>query len=104
MKTYTITLPDEFAAFVDRAVAEKKFDSVDHLVLYAVAFVEDELRLEEQVDKDWLQREIQKGLDASARGEVAPMDMTAIWDRVKARLAREQELVHPGSDVDRPVK
>ena len=86
MKTYTITLPDEFAAFVDKAVADKKFDSLDHLFLYAVAQVEDELCQDELVDKEWLRKEIQKGLDSSARGEVAPLDMAAIWERVKKRL------------------
>jgi hypothetical protein len=44
MKTYQIALPDEVAAFVDWMIAERKFDDLDHLFLYAVTMVEDEVR------------------------------------------------------------
>jgi Arc/MetJ-type ribon-helix-helix transcriptional regulator len=88
MRTYTIHLPDEFAAFVDQAVAEKKFDSVDHLFLYAVVSVADEVRQDDAVDKEWLRKEIQKGLDSSARGEVAPLDMARLRAKLEATKAR----------------
>jgi len=100
MKTYQVTLPDEFAAFVDRAVAEGKFDSIDHVVLYAVAQVEAELRRDESVDREWLRKEIRIGLEQSARGEVSPLDMAAIHARVVARLAAKQEPANATSDTD----
>lgn len=104
MKMYQVSLPDEFAAFVDRAVAEGKFDSIDHLVLYAVAQVEDELRLDEAMtdeERDALQKAIRIGIDQSNRGQVAPLDMAALRERVKARLASEQKPAHAPGDVDR---
>ena len=69
MKTYQVTLPDEFAAFVDRMIAERKFDDLDHLFLYAIARVEDEMSCDEVVDQEWLRKEIQKGIDQLDRGE-----------------------------------
>ena len=101
MKTYQITLDDEFAAMVDRLVAEGKFDSVDHLVQYAVWLVEDEVARDADVDQDWLRREIQKGLDSADRGELAPLDMAAIRARAQARIASEKEAVHVAGDPDR---
>jgi Arc/MetJ-type ribon-helix-helix transcriptional regulator len=98
MKTYQVTLPDEFAAFVDRAVVDGKFESVDHLVLYAVAQVEDELRRDESIDVAALREEIRIGLEQSNRGQVSPLDMAAIWKRVRDRLAAEAEAVHAGRD------
>ena len=102
MKTYQITLPDEFAAFVDRMIAESKFDDLDHLFLYAVAQVEDEVHRDESIDQEWLRKEIQKGIDSANRGEVAPLDMDAIRKRVEARLASEKEPAHAPGDTDRP--
>jgi Arc/MetJ-type ribon-helix-helix transcriptional regulator len=101
MKTYQITLPDEFAAFVDRMIAERKFDDLDHLFLYAVAMVEDDVRADEAVDQEWLKKEIQKGIDSANRGELAPLDMDAIRKRVEARLASEKEPAHAPGDADR---
>src|SRR5687767_12346866 len=94
MKTYQITLPDEFAAFVDRMIAERKFDDLDHLFLYAIAQVEDEVRQDESIDQEWLKKEIQKGIESANRGEVAPLDMDAIRKRAEARLASEKEPAH----------
>ncbi len=102
MKTYQIALPDEFAAFVDRMVAEGKFDSVDHLILYAVSQVEDEIRADEAIDLDELRRQIRVGTEQSARGEVAPLDLQAIWKRAMERLAAEKEPAHVAGDADRP--
>lgn len=90
MKTYQITLPDEFAAFVDRAVAEKKFDSIDHLVLYAVSQVEFELADDAHTDLEALRKAIQVGIDQLDRGEA--VDGEATMKRLRDRLeaARKQ--------------
>jgi Arc/MetJ-type ribon-helix-helix transcriptional regulator len=101
MKTYQVTLPDEFAAVVDRLIAAGKFDSVDHLMMYAVVQVEQEIDREELIDKDWLRKEIQKGIDSADRGESAPLDMAAIWARVERRLAEDKsETVHASRDAN----
>jgi antitoxin ParD1/3/4 len=84
MKTYQITLPDEFAAFVDRMVAEGKFDSVDLLVLYAVAQVMDEMDRDAVTDKEWLRKEIQKGIDSANRGEL--LDGPTVMARLREKL------------------
>jgi putative addiction module CopG family antidote len=89
MKTYQITLPDEFAAFVDRMIAEGKWESADYLVMAGLSMVESGLTLEDSFDKEWLKKEIQKGIDSANRGELAPLDMAAIWARVERRLAEE---------------
>jgi Arc/MetJ-type ribon-helix-helix transcriptional regulator len=101
MKTYQITLPDEFAAMVDRLMATGQFDSIDHLMQYAVWLVEDEVKRDTEVDQEWLRREIQKGIASADRGELAPLDMAAIRARVQARIASEKEAAHVAGDPDR---
>jgi Arc/MetJ-type ribon-helix-helix transcriptional regulator len=93
MKTYTITLPDQIAEMVDWMLAAKKFDDLDHLMMYAVSIVEGEVRQDDEMtdeERDWLRKEIQKGLDSSARGEVGPMDFDEIDRKVEALLAAEE--------------
>ena len=84
MKTYQITLPDEFAAFVDRMIAERKFDDLDHLFLYAIAQVEDEERQDASIDQEWLKKEIQKGIDSANRGEL--VDGPTVMARLRAKF------------------
>jgi Arc/MetJ-type ribon-helix-helix transcriptional regulator len=102
MKTYQITLPDEFAAFVDRAVAEKKFDDVSHLVAYALGYVESELADDAHTDLDALRKAIQVGIDQADRGETAKLDLAAIWGRVQSRLAEKKEVAHAGDHANGP--
>jgi putative addiction module CopG family antidote len=102
MKTYQITLPDEFAAFVDRMIAERKWESADEVVMAALSRLMDEV--DEVLDPDeieWLKKEIQKGIDSADRGELAPLDMDAIRKRVEAQLASEKEPAHAPGDSDR---
>jgi Arc/MetJ-type ribon-helix-helix transcriptional regulator len=81
MKSIQVTLPDEIAAFVERVLAEKKWDTVDNLVAYALLQVENELRLDEHTDLDALRKAIQIGIDQADRGEVAELDMKEVWER-----------------------
>jgi Arc/MetJ-type ribon-helix-helix transcriptional regulator len=90
MKTYQVTIPDEFAEFADRAVADGKFDSIDHLFLYAVAQVEGELWRDESVDQEWLRAEVQKGIDAADRGELIDGETVMARRRAKLEAARKQ--------------
>jgi Arc/MetJ-type ribon-helix-helix transcriptional regulator len=100
MKTYQITLPDDFAAFVDRVLAEKKWDDVDHLVMYALGYVESELAADVEINTDELRKAVQIGIDQADRGEVAPLDTAATWARVEKRLAEEQEIAHGAGNAD----
>ena len=94
MKTYTITLPDEIAAMADGMIARGHFRDMDHLVMYSVSRTDGEVRADENMTEEeleWLRREIQKGLDSSARGDVAPMDFDEIDREVATLLAAEEE-------------
>lgn len=66
MKTVTITLPDEQAAALDRAVADGDFDSPSELVLAAI---EDFLTVPVAYDGDALARDIAEHRAEKARGE-----------------------------------
>ena len=50
MKSYQVTLPNEIAAFVERVLAEKKWDSANDLIAYALLHVEAELKLDDTTD------------------------------------------------------
>jgi Arc/MetJ-type ribon-helix-helix transcriptional regulator len=95
MKTYQVMLPDEIAAVADRLIAAGKFDSVDHLMMYAVSQVEGEVARDDLIDNEWLRKELQAARDQSERGEVAPLDMTAIWTRVLQRRTEEKSPTIP---------
>jgi antitoxin ParD1/3/4 len=84
MKTYQVTLPDEIAAVVDRLIADGKFDSVDHLMLYAAVQVEQEIDREEGTDQEWLKQQIQVGIDQADRGEL--LDGPTVMARLRAKL------------------
>ncbi len=90
MKSIQVTLPDEIAAFVDRVLAEKKWDTIDNLVAYALLQVESELRHDEHTDLDALRKAIQIGIDQADRGEVVdgPSVMKRLRDKLEA--ARKQ--------------
>ena len=94
MKSYQVTLPDEIAAFVDRVLAEKKWDSLDNLVAYALLQVESELERDKYIDCDALRKAIQIGIDQADRGEVAELDMKEVWERAMKRLAERKETAH----------
>jgi antitoxin ParD1/3/4 len=84
MKTYQVTLPDEIAAVADRLVAAGKFDSVDHLMMYAVSQVEQEIDREEGTDQEWLKQQIQIGINQADRGEL--LDGPTVMARLRAKL------------------
>lgn len=100
MKTYQIALPDEFAAFVDRVLAAGTWPDADHLVMYALWAVMDELRRDEDVDKEALRKAIQIGIDQADRGETKELDMAAVWARAMSRLKEREEVSHAGRDAE----
>ncbi len=85
MKTYTISLPDEIAAFVERAVAEQRFSDPGHVILYALAQLEHQRPVPDPEDVEWVRAQIQVGLDQIERGKV--IDGEVVMARLKAKLA-----------------
>jgi Arc/MetJ-type ribon-helix-helix transcriptional regulator len=90
MKTYQITLPDDVAAFVDRVLAEKKWDDVDHLIMYALGSVESELAADADVNIDELRKLVRVGIDQADRGELVDGEITMKRLREKLEAARKQ--------------
>jgi Arc/MetJ-type ribon-helix-helix transcriptional regulator len=90
MKSYQVTLPDEVATFVDRAVAGKQWGSVEDLIAYALLQVEAEMALERDTDVDSLRKAVQVGIDQADRGELVdgPGVMKRLRDKLEA--ARKQ--------------
>jgi hypothetical protein len=88
MKTYQITLPDDIAAFVDRVLAEKEWDDVDHLIMYALGYVESELASDADVNLDELRKAVQVGIDQADRGELVDGETTMKRLRDKLEKAR----------------
>lgn len=93
MKTYTITLPDEVAAMLDKAIAAGAFASADEMVLNGIVLADHASRAGEQLDKDWLLKELQLGVDQLDRGEGVdgPTFMAGLLERAeqKALAARQ---------------
>ncbi|MFO0851733.1 MAG: hypothetical protein U0871_24690 [Gemmataceae bacterium] len=92
MKTYQVTLPDEFAAFVDRMIAEKKWETADNLLLYGVALVQNEIESESDEDVERLRALLQPAIDSLDRGE--GVDGDAVFAQLLAKLeaARKQPI------------
>jgi hypothetical protein len=95
MKVYQITLPDEFAAFVDRMIAEKKWDDLDSRFLAAVVRLQDEdeadeARTPEEVEA--LRKKLQVGLDQLDRGERVdgPEFMAKLQERLREKAHAPQ--------------
>jgi len=84
MKTYQVTLPDELAAFVDRMLAEGKWDSADHLITYGLLRAQDGLEPGEGPDADRLAEAVRVGIEQADRGEV--VDGPAVIDRLREKL------------------
>jgi hypothetical protein len=90
MKTYQIALPDEIAAFVDRVLNAKQWDSVDQLVAYSLLQVESELALDDSADFESLRQAVQIGIEQADRGEL--IDGPTVLQRLRDKLeaARKQ--------------
>ena len=90
MKTYQVTLPDEVAAFVDRVLAEKKFDDLENLITYSLSCVETELEDQKHEDTDALRKAIQIGIDQADRGEGTDGEVVMARLLAKLEAARKQ--------------
>jgi Arc/MetJ-type ribon-helix-helix transcriptional regulator len=100
MKTYEITLPDEFAAFVDRVLADGQWGTIEDLVTYGLARAQDDIRQDQEMDLVALRKAIQVGIDQADRGEVKELDMAAVWERAVQRVAERREKAHAAGDAN----
>lgn len=93
MKTYSITLPDDVAAMLDEAVAAGLYASPDEMVLNGIVLAADTSCADEHLDKEWLRKELQIGVDQLDRGEGidGPTFMAGLLKRAeqKALAARQ---------------
>lgn len=91
MTQFSIHIPDELKSVVDSAVASGDFSDASSFIaslLYtAKAEQEAEPSFEESLKLEVLRREIQRGLDDIANGDVAEFDVEDIIARGKVRLA-----------------
>ena len=71
-------------------MAEKKWDSIDQLLAYALLQVESELTLDDDAEFDALRKAVQVGIDQANRGELVdgPIVIKRLRDRLEA--ARKQ--------------
>jgi Arc/MetJ-type ribon-helix-helix transcriptional regulator len=90
MTKYQVNVPEELAAFVERVLAEKKWDSVDDLISYALSQVESELKLEEKIDSDVLRTAVRVGIEQADRGELT--DGPTVLKRLKEKLEAARKL------------
>ncbi len=83
MKTCSITLSDEVAAILDKAIASGAYASVDEMILNGIILADDAPSAGEHLDKDWLRKELQIGVDQLDRGEGVdgPTFMAGLLDR-----------------------
>lgn len=90
MKTYQVTLPDKFAAFVDRMIADGKWDTVDNLLLCGVALIQNEFEAETDEGVGRLRELLKSAIDSLDRGE--GVEGEAVFARLLAELeaARKQ--------------
>ena len=77
----SVTIPAEFEAFVERAIASGRYRSEGEVFANA-------LRLLSERERRWLamREDIQAGLDDIERGDVAPLDVEDIKQRGRQRL------------------
>jgi Arc/MetJ-type ribon-helix-helix transcriptional regulator len=90
MKTFQVTLPDEFAAFVDRVLAEKQWDTVDDLVMAALLRLQEEVSEAVEPTGDEVKKAVRVGIEQADRGELT--DGPAVFQRMRDKLeaARKQ--------------
>ncbi len=72
------------AAFVERVLTEKQWDSANDLIAYVLLHVEAELKLDDTADLTGLRNEVQIGIEQADRGELT--DGPAIVNRLRGKL------------------
>ncbi len=80
--TLNVSLTPHLEQFVHETVSSGRYQSASEVVRTALRLLEERER-ERQAKLEWLQKEIQKGLDS---GPATPLDMEEIKRRARQRL------------------
>jgi antitoxin ParD1/3/4 len=83
--------PPDLQPYVDEMLASGRYEHVSDIVLEAVYLHRDREWLR-QKKYDELKKEIQIGIDQADRGQVAPLDLDAIWQQVLEKLGESVEV------------
>ena len=75
------TYPPELEHFIEQELATGKYESKDELVLTAL-----QVFRELQTRHQQLRDDVQRSVEQEQRGEVVPLDIPAMKDRLTARL------------------
>lgn len=85
----TVLLPSELEELVNAQVRSGQYDSVGEVIREGLRLLEEQDILR-QIKLERLRRDIQIGLDAESRGEVAPLDVEAILAEGRRLLAAQE--------------
>ena len=86
VKTYQITLPDEFAPIVDELLGPGGWESMDDLVMNGLLRSLEEIRLREP---EWMKQAVQLGAEQAGRGEI--VDGPIAIERLRGKLLDSQK-------------
>jgi antitoxin ParD1/3/4 len=89
MQHSDLALPPDLAAFVQDQVAAGVYETQNEVIREALRYLRERDRVREMRLAS-LRAEIQEGLDDSARGEVAPLDMEEIKRTAHAMHLRQE--------------
>ena len=84
----TVTLSDDSEAYVKAKVQSGEYSCISAVIRAGLHLLEDQDILH-QIRLERLRKEIAIGLEAEARGEVAPLDVEDIIARGKQRLSED---------------
>jgi antitoxin ParD1/3/4 len=83
--------PADLQPYIDELLASGRYEHVSEIILEGVYLHRDREWLRQKKFEE-LKKEIQIGIDQADRGEVAPLDMDAIWQRVLEKLGQTAEV------------
>ena len=85
-----ISLTPELEELIHRKVASGLYHSASEVIREGLRLLQEQDALKEYRLEE-LRREIRVGLEQSARGESAPLDMDAVKEEVRKRSPRKQK-------------
>jgi len=86
MKTYQVTLPDEFTPLIDELLGPGGWESFDDLVMNGLLRSLEDIRFREP---EWMKQAVQLGAEQADRGEA--VDGPSTIERLRRRLLDAQK-------------